>query len=127
VAGGDVRSAAIADEELARIALARGDAARALELARVAASRLGEVGDIHQQAGATRVSAAALHVLGEHVASDAAYDRAIELARSVEMFPSVSEYASEYAQKLRERGEYERAFQYLELARKNAGHSAAIL
>ena len=43
------------------------------------------------------------------------------------MFPSVSEYASEYAQKLRERGDYERAFQYLELARKNAGHAPSLL
>jgi nucleoside-diphosphate-sugar epimerase len=70
--------------------------------------------------GATRVVAAAEHALGQYAASDTSYDRAIELARSVDMFPSVSEYASEYAQKLRERGEYERAFHYLELARKNA-------
>ena len=126
MAGGDVRSAAIADEELARVALVRGDAKGALELAQSAARRLGEVGDIHQQAGAARITAAALHALGDHAGADAAYDRAIELARGIEMFPSVSEYASEYAQKLRERGEYERAFQYLELARKNAGHAASI-
>jgi tetratricopeptide (TPR) repeat protein len=119
-ASGDARSAAVADEELARIALYRGDGATALDLAESAARRLGEIGDVHQQAGATRVMAAARHALGDHAASDAAYDHAIELAKSVDMFPSVSEYASEFAQRLRERGEYERAFHYLELARKNA-------
>ena len=126
-AAGDMRFAAIADQELARVALSRGDAASALELAERAERQLGEAGDIHQQAGAMRLVAAARHLLGDHAGSDAAYDRAIDLARGIEMFPSVSEYASEFAQKLRERGEYERAFHYLELARKHAGQPPAIV
>src|SRR5205085_4015593 len=104
-AAGDTRFAAIADQELARVALARGDAKLALDLAQGAERQLGLDGDVHQQAGAMRLVASARHALGDHAGSDAAYDRAIELARGIEMFPSVSEYASEYAQKLRERGE----------------------
>src|SRR5439155_9731210 len=126
-AAGDTRFTAIADTELARVALARGDAKTALPLAQDAERHLGEAGDVYQQAGARRLVGAALHALGDHAGSDAAYDGAIELARGIEMFPSVSEYASEYAQKLRERGDYERAFQYLELARKNAGHAPSLL
>ena len=103
------------------------DAKTALPLAQDAERHLGEAGDVYQQAGARRLVGAALHALGDHAGSDAAYDGAIELARGIEMFPSVSEYASEYAQKLRERGDYERAFQYLELARKNAGHAPSLL
>lgn len=121
---GDVRMTAIADVELARVALARGEHAEALRMARGAAESLDAADDVAQRAGALRTAAAAEHALGRFADSDRDYAEAVELATSVQLFPAVSEFAAEYAQRLRDRGEYERAFQYLELGRKNAGAAA---
>ncbi len=117
---GDDHMAAVALAELARVALASGDHPRALAAAREAESVLAKSGDQKQRASALRTIAAAEDAVGRHADADADYQRAIELAERIEMYPDVSEFAAEYAQRLRERGEYERAFHYLELARRNA-------
>lgn len=124
LAVGDDHWAAVADVELARIALSRGDAARALEIARRAESSLARSGDIKQRSSAFRAIGAAHHALGQHPLADDSYQRAIDLALSVEVYPDASQIAAEYAKVLRERGDYERAFEYLELARRHAGPGA---
>jgi hypothetical protein len=78
---------------------------------------------VKQQAWAIRTIAAALNATGEHSAADDEYAKAIALAESIQLYPDVSEYAAEFAQKLRERNEYEKAFHYLEVARRHA-HAA---
>ena len=118
---GDEHMAAVAQAELARVALSKGDLSRALEAARAAESVLARVGDVKQRASALRTIASAEHASGRHDDADAHYQQAIDLAASIQMYPDVSEFAAEYAQKLRDRGAYERAFQYLEMARRNAG------
>ena len=117
---GDDQMAAIADAELARVALAHGRHEEALNGANEAQRALAAVGDTRQRASALRTAAAAEHALARFADSDTHYAQALELAVGIQLYPDVSEYAAEYAQKLRERGEYERAFHYLELARKNA-------
>ncbi len=123
---GDEHMAAVAQAELARVALASGEHERAIAQAGEAEAVLARSGDVKQRASALRTIAAAELATGRHADADAHYQRAIELAASIQMFPDVSEFAAEYAQKLRERGEYERAFSYLELARRNAGTGAPV-
>ena len=125
LAVGDEQMAAVAEAELARVALAKGDVERAIQMARSAERALARVGDVKQRASALRIIGAAHHVAGQHEAADRCYAQAIELAQSIEEYPDVSEYAAEYAQKLRERREYEQAFQYLELARRHASSLAS--
>jgi len=113
----DDRAAAVAQIELARVALSDGETHSALDLAAAAEATLGRVGDIHQQAWALRAMGAAHVVLGDHRAADAAYERAIELVTSIDHFAARSVIAAEYAQKLRARGEIDQAFEMLDLAR----------
>lgn len=124
IAVGDEHMAAVAQVELARVALAGGDHERAIAAAAAAEAVLARAGDAKQRASALRTIGAAEHATRRHDDADRHYQQAIELAQSIQMYPDVSEFSAEYAQKLRERGEYERAFQYLELARRNAGTPA---
>ncbi len=123
---GDEHMAAVADAELARVALVRGEPDRAIATAQAAERGLERAGDVRQRAGALRTIAAAEHALGRYGDSERHYEAAIEFATTIQMHPDISEYAAEYAQKLRERAEYERAFVYLELARRNAGTPAPV-
>lgn len=125
LAVGDERMAAIAEVELARVALVRGDAAEALRRAGSAEGTMRRVGEKKQRAFALRVMAAACHALGQHGDSDRHYVEAIEHSQGIEEYPDASYSAAEYAQKLRERGEYEKAFHYLELARQQSGTPVA--
>ena len=118
---GDEHWAAVADVELARVALSRRDPAGALEIASRAEASLARSGDVKQRSSAFRAIGAAHHALGQHPLADGSYQKAIELALSVEVYPDAAQIAAEYAQVLRERGDYERAFEYLELARRHAG------
>lgn len=113
---GDRRTEAIAQTILARVALARDDAAGALAIAKKAEKALDE--HDRQRADALRVIGAAQDVLGAHSASDRAYRRAIELLEANADMPERSIVAAEYAKKLRARGEVDTAFHYLEMARE---------
>jgi tetratricopeptide (TPR) repeat protein len=113
----DPKTAAIAEVELARVALSDGDARGSLELASAAERSLASIGDIRQQASALRAMGAAYHALGDHTASDQAYLRSIDLVASIDHLATRSVIAAEYAQKLRARGEMDRAFDMLDLAR----------
>lgn len=124
LAVGDEHLAAVAEAELARVVLARGEAAEALRIARAAERVLARVGDTKQRAAAVRTIGAAHEAQKEHAAADRHYQQAIALAEGLQQFPDVSEYAAEYAQKLRERRDYEQAFAYLELARRHAAAPA---
>ncbi len=126
MAVGNERMAAIAEVELARVALVRGTAQEALRLARAAERVMAQVGERKQRAFALRVAAAAAHAIGDYALSDQSYVEAIEISRGIQEFPDASQAAAEYAQKLRERGEYESAFQYLEMARHHAGTPAPV-
>lgn len=125
LAVGDERMVAIAEVELARVALVRGDGAEALRRAGSAEGTMRRVGEKKQRAFALRVMAAACHALGQHGDSDRHYVEAIEHSQGIEEYPDASYSAAEYAQKLRERGEYEKAFHYLELARQHSGTPVA--
>ena len=50
-------------------------------------------------------------------ASDRAYKKSIELLSEIDDRPDRSQYAAEYAKKLRARGDVDAAFHYLEMAR----------
>ncbi len=113
----DEGTAAIAEVELARVALSDGDAHGSLELATRAERTLARLGDVRQQASALRAMGAAHDALAAYAASDQAYRRAIEMIASIEHFATRSVIAAEYAQKLRARGELDQAFEMLELAR----------
>ncbi len=113
----DARNAAVAEVELARVALSEGDARGSLELATAAERSLAQLGDLHQEAWALRAMGAATDALGDHAASDAAYRRAIDVAASIDHLAARSAIAAEYAQKLRARGELDQAFEMLDLAR----------
>ncbi len=120
VAVGDERWAAVAEGELAYVSLGRGDARGAIELACEADRTLARLGDTLARPWALRTIAAAHAALGDHHASDEMYEQAIQLATRAGTLPQVSRFAVEFAHKLRERGEYERALDYLELARRHA-------
>jgi tetratricopeptide (TPR) repeat protein len=111
----DVRTEAIAEVILARVALAKADADGALTTARKAEKALDPAD--RQRADALRVIGAAQDALGAFAASDRAYRRAIELLDEAGDAPDRSSIAAEYAKKLRARGDVDAAFHYLELAR----------
>jgi tetratricopeptide (TPR) repeat protein len=112
---GDAKVEAIAQVVLARIALAGGDAEGAMERAKVAEKALAS--DHVQLADAFRVIGAAHDALKAYPASDRAYKKSIELLSEIDDRPDRSQYAAEYAQKLRARGDVDAAFHYLEMAR----------
>jgi HTH-type transcriptional regulator, quorum sensing regulator NprR len=111
----DTRVEAISQVILARIALAGGDAEGAIELAKTAEKALAN--DRVQRADAFRVIGAAHDELKAFAASDRAYKKSIELLSEIDDRPDRSQYAAEYAKKLRARGEVDQAFHYLEMAR----------
>jgi tetratricopeptide (TPR) repeat protein len=106
---------AVAQLVLARIALAGGDAERALNVARQAEKILND--EPVQRAEALRVIGAAQDALQAFAASDRAYRKAVELLMEVGDHPNLSTFAAEYSMKLRARGETDHAFRYLEIAR----------
>ncbi len=111
----DTRTAAVAEVILARVALADGDADRALAIAKRADKTFTD--NDRQRADSLRVIGAAQDALGAYSASDRAYRKAIELLDAVGDHPDRSTIAAEYAKKLRARGEVDAAFHFLELAR----------
>jgi tetratricopeptide (TPR) repeat protein len=117
---GDDRMAAIAEMELARAMLAAGDVDGALAAARHAEQVLAACDDARQRASAMRVIGAAEDARGHHDASDRAYRDAIELVTKVEHHADRAAIATEYARKLRARGQTEAAYDMLELARTGA-------
>ena len=114
---GDDRMAAVAEMELARVALASGDVEEALAAAHHAEQALAAAGDDRQRASALRVIGAAEDARHDPRASDQAYREAIGLVTRIGHQADRSVIATEYAHKLRARGELESAFTYLELAR----------
>lgn len=117
---GDAKEVAVAQTELARVALAEGQSEEALRLAGLAERALAELHDDRQRASALRAMAAAHDARGEHPSADVAYRAAIDLVTHIDHFADRSAIAAEYAQKLRARGDMDAAFDMLELARGTA-------
>jgi len=120
---GDDRMAAVAETELARAALAAGDAEGALASATHAEKVLARIEDDRQRSSALRAIGAAEDARGDHAASDRAYREAIALVTKIDHHADRAAIATEYARKLRARGETEAAYDMLELAR-GGGHKA---
>ena len=120
---GDDRMAAVAETELARAALAAGDPEAALVSATHAEKVLATIEDDRQRASALRAIGAAEDARGDHPASDRAYREAIALVTKIDHHADRAAIATEYARKLRARGETEAAYDMLELAR-GGGHKA---
>jgi HTH-type transcriptional regulator, quorum sensing regulator NprR len=114
---GDDRMAAVAETELARAALAAGDVDGALASAHHAQTILAQIEDDRQRASALRVIGAAEDARGDYAASDDAYRESIRLVTKIEHHADRASIATEYARKLRARGETESAYDMLELAR----------
>ena len=114
---GDDRMAAVAETELARAALAAGDPEAALVSATHAEKVLATIEDDRQRASALRAIGAAEDARGDHRASDRAYREAIALVTKIDHHADRAAIATEYARKLRARGETEAAYDMLELAR----------
>ena len=118
---GDDRMAAVAETELARAALASGDAEASLASATHAEKVLAALEDDRQRASALRAIGAAEDARGNHGASDQAYRQAIALVTKIDHHADRAAIATDYARKLRARGETEAAYDMLELAR-GGGH-----
>jgi hypothetical protein len=67
--------------------------------------------------------AAAHEAMGKHGEADRFYRRSIDLYTSIGDFADRSGMAAEYARVLRARGEVDKAFEMLELARGTAARS----
>ena len=117
---GDARWAAVAEVILARLALKEGDAARSLKMAEHAQRILHESVDRIQEADALGATGAALAALGRVAESDRAYQASLQQYTSVNDIADRSGMAAEYARVLRARGEVDKAFEMLELARGGA-------
>jgi HTH-type transcriptional regulator, quorum sensing regulator NprR len=120
---GNAHWAAVAEVILARIALKEGRAADALRMAKHAETILREAGDEIQRADALGATGAAHEALGKTGEADRAYRRSIDLYTSIGDFADRSGMAAEYARVLRARGEVDKAFEMLELARGTAARS----
>jgi transcriptional regulator with XRE-family HTH domain len=120
---GNAHWAAVAEVILARIALKDGRAADALRMAKHAETILRESGDEIQRADALGAIGAAQEALGKTSEADRAYRRSIDLYTSIGDFADRSGMAAEYARVLRARGEVDKAFEMLELARGTAARS----
>ena len=114
---GDEHMVAVAETELARVLLGTGDLAGAIEVARRAECALATAHDDRQRASALRVIGAAEDARKDFAASDAAYRDAIRLVTGLDHLADRAAIATEYARKLRARGETETAYDMLELAR----------
>ncbi|MGH2377677.1 MAG: tetratricopeptide repeat protein [Candidatus Limnocylindria bacterium] len=117
---GSAHWAAVAEVILARIALREGQAAEALRMAKHAETVLRDAGDEIQRADALGAAGAAHEALGRTSDADRAYRRSIDLYTSIGDFADRSGMAAEYARVLRARGEVDKAFEMLELARGTA-------
>ncbi len=120
---GNSHWAAVAEVILARIALKEGRADDALRMAKHAETILRDAGDEIQRADALGAIGAAHEALNKAAEADRAYGRSIDLYTSVGDFADRSGMAAEYARVLRARGEVDKAFEMLELARGTAARS----
>lgn len=114
---GNAHWAGVAEVVLARIALREGRSQDALRMAKHAEQFLREAGDRIQQADALGAIGAAYESLGLVDDADRAYRASIDLYTEVNDLADRSGMAAEYAKVLRARGEIDRAFEMLELAR----------
>jgi tetratricopeptide (TPR) repeat protein len=110
----------VAEAILSRVALREGHADEALRRAKHAAQVLGEIGDREQQADALGAVGGAYEALGLTRDADAAYAASLDLYTTISDIANRSEMAAEYARVLKARGDTERAFEMLELARGGA-------
>lgn len=117
---GNARWAGVAEVILARVALRDGHAQDALRMAKHAEMILGEEGDRIQQADALGATGAAYEALGLVAEADAAYQASLDLYTQVGDYADRSGMAAEYSKVLRARGEIDKAFEMLELARTGA-------
>jgi tetratricopeptide (TPR) repeat protein len=117
---GNAHWAGVAEVILARIALREGRVQDALRMAKHAERILAESGDRIQQADALGATGAAYEALGLVTEADTAYRASIDLYTEVNDIADRSGMAVEYAKVLRARGEVDKAFEMLELARAGA-------
>lgn len=117
---GNAHWAGVAEVILARIALREGRSQDALRMAKHAEAILREAGDRIQQADALGAVGAAYESLGLVDDADRAYRASIDLYTGVNDLADRSGMAAEYAKVLRARGEIDKAFEMLELARSGA-------
>jgi tetratricopeptide (TPR) repeat protein len=117
---GDARQAGVAEVILSRVALREGRPDEALRKAQHAEQILREVKDRIQQADALGAMGAAQEAVGRAAEADASYTASLDLYASVNDVADRSEMAAEYARVLRARGEMDKAFEMLELARGGA-------
>jgi tetratricopeptide (TPR) repeat protein len=117
---GNAHWAGVAEIVLARIALREGRSQDALRMAKHAEQILGEAGDRIQQADALGATGAAYESLGLVAEADTAYRASLDLYTEVNDLADRSGMAAEYAKVLRARGEIDKAFEMLELARTGA-------
>jgi tetratricopeptide (TPR) repeat protein len=120
---GNAHWAAVAEVILSRIALREGQPAEALRMAKHAETVLREAGDEIQRADALGAAGAAHEAMGKTAEADRAYRRSIDLYTSIGDFADRSGMAAEYARVLRARGEVDKAFEMLELARGTAART----
>jgi tetratricopeptide (TPR) repeat protein len=114
---GNTHWAGVAEVILSRIALREGRTEEALRKAQHAEQILGEIGDKVNQADARGAMGAAYEAMGLVNEADAAYRASLDLYTSVNDLADRSGMAAEYAKVLRARGEVDKAFEMLELAR----------
>jgi tetratricopeptide (TPR) repeat protein len=119
----DARWAAVAEIILARVALTEGRAADALRMSKHAEQVLATTDDKIERANSLGAIGAAQEALGKHGEADRFYRRSIDLYTSIGDFADRSGMAAEYARVLRARGEVDKAFEMLELARGTAARS----
>lgn len=117
---GNAHWAGVAEVILARIALREGRTPDALRMAKHAERILAEAGDKIQQADALGAVGAANEAMGLVGDADTAYLASLDLYSEVNDVADRSGMAAEYAQVLRARGEIDKAFAMLELARSGA-------
>lgn len=114
---GNAHWAAVAEVILARLALGEGRSPEALRMARHAEGVLAASGDKVQHADSLGAIGAASEALRRHGEADAAYRASLEMYTSANDLADRSGMAAEYARVLRARGEIDKAFEMLELAR----------
>jgi tetratricopeptide (TPR) repeat protein len=117
---GNAHWAGVAEVILARITLREGRVQDALRMAKHAEQILAESNDKIQQADALGATGAAYEALGLVAEADAAYRASLDLYTEVNDIADRSGMAAEYAKVLRARGEVDKAFEMLELARTGA-------
>ena len=117
---GNARWAGVGEVILSRVTLREGRSDDALRMAKHAELILSEVGDKINQADARGAIGAAYEAKGLTSDADASYTASLDLYTSINDFADRSGMAAEYARVLKARGETEKAFEMLELARTGA-------